>query len=56
MSVKSFDKRIAFVRQVLIEKITDNVKLANSWYCNNKAKNISNNEAISKFKEWLTSN
>jgi hypothetical protein len=53
MSNKSFDKRIAFIRRVLIEKITDNVNLANSWYCNNKAKNISNDEAISKFKEWL---
>ena len=56
MSVKSFDKRIAFVRRVLVEQITDNVKLANSWYCSNKAKYISNDEAISKFKEWLASN
>ena len=54
MSNKSFDKRIAFIALVLNQGFTDNVKLANEWYVNNKAKKLDNAEALRRFKEWLS--
>lgn len=51
---KKFDKRIAFVREAINRKLTENVKLANDWYINSKAAKIDNESALRQFKEWLS--
>ena len=48
-----FDKRLHFVATVLNLKLTENAQLANSWYINNNASAIANDEALQKFKEWI---
>lgn len=54
MSKKSFDKRIAFVAQACkIDVFRVSVQIANDWYINNKAKDISNEKALRRFKDWL---
>lgn len=53
MSRKSFDKRLAFIKQTLIQKITDEPTLANHWYINNGGAKLDNGEALRRFKAWL---
>lgn len=55
MSQKSFDKRIAFVAQACkIDTFRVSVQIANDWYINNNAKKLNNEEALRRFKEWLS--
>ena len=51
---KRFDKRIAFVRNALNRKLTNNVKLANDWYINNHADKLDMEDALQRFAEWLS--
>jgi hypothetical protein len=54
MSKKSFDKRIAFITAALNAKLVTNANIANEWYINNKAAKLDNDEALRRFKEWLS--
>ena len=48
MASKSFDKRLAFIKQTLIQKITDEPTLANLG-----GARLDNEEALRRFKDWL---
>lgn len=49
-----FDKRIWFVGKACeIDQFRVSVQIANDWYINNKGKDMDNEEALRRFKEWL---
>ena len=48
-----FDKRMSFIAKCLNMKIADNVDLANEWYINNGAKDMSLSDALCAFGEWI---
>ena len=49
-----FDKRLHFVAKACaIDTFKVSAQIANDWYINNDAQDMSIEDALAKFKEWL---